>query len=142
MRCVCVDAGIVVKFLTPEVESPLAEGLFKQWKEENVEIIMPSFGLAEVGSVLRQKVMRNELTQNVAEKTFRFALDIPLIAVTLETNHWLRAWELASMFQFRTIYDSVYIALAESRQCEFWTADYTLYQTIKSQISLVRYLGS
>jgi len=138
----CVDASVIVKFITPEEDSLLAESLFKRWKTESVEIIIPSFALAEVGSVLRQKIMRNQLDQDVAEKAFRFALDIPLRSVELERSHWLRAWELSSAFQLRTIYDAVYIALAESRQCEFWTADHILYQNTKSKIPLVRYLRS
>jgi len=99
----CVDASVIVKFITPEEDSLLAESLFKRWKTESVEIIIPSFALAEVGSVLRQKIMRNQLDQDVAEKAFRFALDIPLRSVELERSHWLRAWELSSAFQLRTI---------------------------------------
>jgi len=50
------------------------------------------------------------------------------------------ARNIARSFNQPKIYDSLYAALAELRGCEFWTADKTFYDAVKSTLSFVRYL--
>jgi predicted nucleic acid-binding protein len=139
MSQVCVDAGLLVKFITPEADSSLVEALFTQWENDDVEMIAPSFASAEVDSVLRQKVVRSELTAEIAEKAFRVALQLP-ITFDLAEDCRERAWEIAKTLGFPTVYDSVYLALAEKRACEFWTADKRLYERAKKYWKFARLL--
>ena len=53
-----------------------------------------------------------------------------------------RAWEIASEFQFPTVYDATYLALAELSQCEFWTADEKLFMQVRNKLTYVQWLGN
>ncbi len=141
MTCVCVDAGLVIKLVTAEEDSALAEQLFAQWKAHHTEMIAPAFAAAEVDSVLRQKVVRGELTQPAADAAFQLARRLP-ITFDGDTDYRERAWEIAKQFQFSQAYDAAYLALAEQRGCEFWTADKKLRERVKDteQFDFVRLL--
>lgn len=141
MTFVCVDAGLIVKFVSPEPDSGLVEAQFQQWKSERVELIAPAFAAAEIDSVLRNKVFRKELALVVAEAAFRLALRLP-IAFESTTASRERAWELAKNLELPTVYDAVYLALAEQRGCEFWTADRKLVERASGKLPWVRSLGA
>jgi predicted nucleic acid-binding protein len=51
-----------------------------------------------------------------------------------------RAWEVAAVYGFATVYDATYLALAELRGCEFWTADERLFQRVKDTLTFVKWL--
>jgi len=141
MNQVCVDAGLVIKLLTPEEDSSLAEVLFSQWRDDGTSMIAPAFAPAEVDSVLRKKVLRGYISQKVADEAFRLACQLP-IAIDNDTNYRKRAWEIATRFQLPTVYDAIYLALAEANRCEFWTADQTLYDKVKGELTFVKFLKS
>ena len=44
-----------------------------------------------------------------------------------------RAWEVAVAYSFVTVYDATYLALAELRRCEFWTAPVARIQAARRQ---------
>ena len=136
---VCVDAGLVVKFVSPEPDSPQAEALFQKWKAEKVELIAPGFAMAEMDSVLRHKVVRGELSAEVAEAAFHVARRLPIRFDPAEDCRE-RAWQLAAQLDLSTVYDAIYLALAEQRGCEFWTADGKLYERVRNRLAFVRYL--
>ncbi len=51
-----------------------------------------------------------------------------------------RAREIAERFNQRFVYDATYAALAEIRNCEFWTADKVFYDAVKADLAFVKYL--
>ncbi len=53
----------------------------------------------------------------------------------------LRALEIMERFALPSAYDAHYLALAEVRQCECWTADERLWNTMKKDLSWVRWIG-
>jgi predicted nucleic acid-binding protein len=141
MTRVCVDAGLVIKLVTPEDDSHLVELLFSQWQQDGMEMIAPAFAPVEVDSVLRQKVRRGFLTQDVADKAFNLACQLPILT-DVNPACRRRAWEIAKELDFPTVYDAVYLALAETRGCEFWTADQVLYDKVKGRYDFIRSLKS
>ena len=58
------------------------------------------------------------------------------------STFFLRILELASQFKLPARYDAHYLALAEREQCEFWTADERLYNSVKDQLSWVRFMAA
>ena len=116
---VCVDASLAIKVVVPETGSDKADALFDRWAGEEIQLIAPVFFEVETDSILRQKAsLRRELTADQAQRAFA-----SLRALPIKTKHSAeqreRAWEIASEFQFPTVYDATYLALAELSQCEF-----------------------
>jgi predicted nucleic acid-binding protein len=53
----------------------------------------------------------------------------------------LRALEIMERFALPSAYDAHYLALAETRQCECWTADERLWNTVKKELSWVHWIA-
>lgn len=51
------------------------------------------------------------------------------------------ALALANQFNLSATYDAHYLALAERKGCEYWTADERLWNVVKTQLPWVRWLG-
>ena len=53
----------------------------------------------------------------------------------------VRALQLASQLKQNAAYDAHYLALAESFDCELWTADERFYRATSPSVDNVRWLG-
>lgn len=142
MTEVCVDSSLAIKVVVPEVDSDKADALFNQWAGEETQLIAPVFFEVETDSILRQKVsLRRELTFAQAQRAFASLQGLPI-----NTTHSLkqreRAWEIAREFEFPTVYDATYLALAELRRCASWTADEKLFKQVGSKLTFVQWLGN
>jgi predicted nucleic acid-binding protein len=129
-REVCVDSNLVIKLVTDDKDSELVSLLFETWKKAGIRMIAPAFYSVEVDSTLRRAVVsgskKNRLTDEQAEVAFDAAQSLPIEIIEVEGRRQ-RAWELAKRLGQSVVYDTTYIALAELRRCEFWTADERIY---------------
>ena len=78
-------------------------------------------------------MLRRELTVEQARTCFAAACQVPVELLSLPGQRDL-AWSLAEELDLSHVYDTIYLALAELRGCEFWTADQRL-------VTACRYLG-
>ena len=100
-------------------------------------MVAPSFFLAEVASVIRRKVGRQELTPEDGQE----ALDVlESVEVRLVWDFDLiqRAFHLAGELRQPTIYDTVYLAVAEREQCDLWTSDARFAEAAPTRYPFVR----
>ena len=139
---VCVDASVAIKVVVSEADSDKADALFDQWAREEKQLIAPVFFEVETDSILCQKVaLRRELSTDEAQRAFA-----SLRALPIKTRHSAeqreRAWEIAREFQFPTVYDATYLALAELSHCDFWTADEKLFKQVRDKLTFVQWLGN
>lgn len=138
---VCVDAGLAIKVVVTEPDSASAEALFHEWEERRVRMIAPPFFEAEADSILRKKVvLRGELTLEDADSAFSDLQGLAIHRLSIPGQRE-RAWEIARDFGFPTVYDATYLALAELRRCDFWTADERLFNRVKDRLAFVRLLA-
>ena len=52
-----------------------------------------------------------------------------------------RSLEMAHIFDLGSIYDALYLALAENEGCEVWTADRRLARAVADGFPLLRCVG-
>lgn len=52
-----------------------------------------------------------------------------------------KALETASRFRQTAAYDAHYLALADSLDCELWTADEKFYRSVRQEMGHVRWIG-
>ncbi len=138
---VCVDAGVLIKLVMAEEDSDRADALWEQWKEDGVKVVSPALLLFELTSVLRNKVHRGLLEPEEGKRAFDTVHRLPVQVLAPSDLH-RRAWELATRFNRPAAYDAHYLALAEMMNCEFWTADERLFNTVRDELSWVRWLGA
>ena len=137
----CADASMVAKLILVEADSGRAVQRWETWLNASQTICAPQLLTYEVASVLRLRVWRKLLTRQEAARAFQdfLALDI---AITDPPGLGMRALEIAHQFNRPNAYDSHFLALAETLDCELWTADERLYNAVKGELAWVRWLGA
>ena len=119
---VVIDANIAVKWLVREHDSGIAEALASEWMRDSVRAVAPYVLLAETANTLHQRVKRDLLTIHAAAGLLE-----ALRSTGIEFRHsmalYQRALAIADQLGQGAVYDSVYLALAESLNCDLWTAD-------------------
>lgn len=115
-----LNASLIIKCLTHEPESSKAIAWLESYGSE--EMVAPWFLSAEVVSVLCRKVWRKELTQKEAHEALAL-LDFLHIRLVSDLALVNRALELAIELEQLSVYDTMYLAVAEQENCHMWTAD-------------------
>lgn len=137
---VVVDASLAIKWLVEEDDSDKAHALLQFWVTQDIDRIAPFLMPFEVVNALHRRVLRGELN---VDHCIRMMTQ--LLESQLELHHppsiHVRALQLASQLGQGAVYDSHYLALAESIGCELWTADQRFYRAASPIIGNVRWVG-
>jgi predicted nucleic acid-binding protein len=139
---VVVDSGVLLSEMLPD--EPLnthAIQLLDYWQQNIVELTAPILIRYELVAVLRKVVYQKRINEAQGKRLLAGALAYP-IQYFLEENLLNRAYELATLYNRPTAYDSQYLALAEKLQCEFWTSDERLYNAVQNKLSWINWLGN
>lgn len=134
---VVVDASLAAAWVLPEVQSEAALDLAERWIAEGTTLHAPGLFAAELTNALHRRVRRGE----VSVETARAALEtIAAFDVELREEPGVpaRALALASSHSRPSTYDCYYLALAESLDCEFWTADERFFHAVGPREARVR----
>jgi predicted nucleic acid-binding protein len=143
---VCLDSSVLIKLLTWEEESDAAADLMENIAANELTVVLPSFAWAEIGSVLRQKVFRKEITVEEAEESWRIFIRLRNINYMDSDEVMSAAWRISTEEKLSTLYDASYLAVAETvekqsnRVCEFWTADKRLVNSLRGKKQYVKQL--
>ena len=136
---VVVDTSLAFKWIVVEDDTDLAEALNRHWISQRIRIAAPHLMLAEISNALHRTVIEEDLSVLEAGTLLR-----QLAARPMEFYHAIpfypRALALASELGQGAVYDSVYLALAESLDCELWTADGRFYRAARPTYPNVRLL--
>ena len=125
MTCCVVDASIVVIWFVPEIYSEAAI----RFLTRNDELIAPDLVIAEAGNALWKKVIRAEILPSSAKEIIRNLIISP---VKLYPSDLMLEIALdISIKHRRSLYDSLYLALAVSRRCPMVTADRRFFNSLK-----------
>lgn len=116
----CLDASVVLKLLVLEPCSERA----REWlhSHEGDRLIAPTFMFAEVASVLQRKASTGEVTPLERSEALDI-LDSMNIIPVWDNDLIRRAISLADATKQPTVYDTIYLALAEREQCVYLTSD-------------------
>ncbi len=121
-----VDAGVAAKWFIPEVHSDTALRLF----EGDHSLAVPDLFLAEFGNILWKKIRLGDITRDEGREILKAIKIVPFDIVS-SVPLLDPAFEIAVGLG-RTMYDSVYVALAVLEGCPLVTADRALCRTIKT----------
>jgi predicted nucleic acid-binding protein len=136
---IVIDASVVAKWFFPEVLTDQALLLLERWTSATVNLVAPALMLVEVGNIVWKKQRTHQITLDEGEQAIDDLLGLNL--TTVEDGAFLtRAYQLAQQYD-RTVYDALYLAVAEALGASFITADQRLCNTVGIQLSFVQYLG-
>ncbi len=124
MKAVVVDASVAIKWFVPEIHAAAAARLL----QDNMKLLVPDLIFAEVGSILWKKCRLKELTLDTASAILNDFKRLPFNSYESESLLDV-AWQIATAYQC-TVYDSLYVALAQMERCLLATADRALYNAL------------
>lgn len=126
MKSIIVDASVAIKWFVPEIHASAAVGLLNK----KFKLLAPDLIFAEVGNILWKKWRLKELTRDIAGSILS---DFKKIPFEIHESEALlsTAWHIATTHDC-TVYDSLYVALAEREKGLLVTADRALYKALKN----------
>jgi len=137
---VVVDASVAVKWLLQEDYSDQVMNLTQSWLRQGTRVVAPYLMVAEVSNALFQKARRGQISIDGAINLIESLLSEPVVLEESSDIH-SRALELAYSLGQPATYDSHYLALAESLDCTYWTADQRFYNAASGNYPRVRWIG-
>jgi predicted nucleic acid-binding protein len=135
---VCVDASLVLKWLVPEEGSEEALSLYRVWRKNDIGLVAPGLIDYEVGTALRQKVVRGLLRSEDLYPVFDFYKRLDLMIFHL-TDLVSQAVAAAAALEQPTIYDVSYLLIAKQQGIDFVTADERFFKAAHQLFSQVHY---
>lgn len=126
MSVFVLDASVVIKNYVPEVHSAEA----RRWRGVAAAFHAPTFFDVEIANIVWKKVRRAEITRAQADIVLAQVLALPI------TRHpdgplVAAALDIADRTG-RTVYDSMYVALAIHLGCQAVTADLKLFNALSA----------
>lgn len=140
MRLVCLDASFVLVQLLREDLSVHADALVDSWRSAETQLIAPPLLKIEVPSALRQAIHRGRVSSEDGEDAFHAFLALP-VQIEEPKDLLMQAWVLGRTLDAPRLYDMYYVALAEIKECELWTADRRLVNITTAHLPFVRWVG-
>jgi predicted nucleic acid-binding protein len=139
---VVVDASVAVKWCLPSTREELvaeAEELLASSRRDEVRFLVPDLFWVELANILWKAVRRGEMLAENAPTALAYLRDLDIVtvpsidlvpqALALAVNHG------------RTVYDSLYVALAMQSESELITADERLANAMAARFP-VKWLGA
>ena len=142
MNRLVLDASVAIKWAMPSAREPLTNEslqLLKRYVDAEVEFIVPDVFWAEVGNVLWKGTRQRRWRQADAEAV---AADMRARDFATVSSLILMPEALRIAFAYdRSIYDSLYVALAVQSKTELITADERLANALAAHLP-VKWLGA
>ncbi len=129
---ICVDASLVIR-LVADPSDIKVRALWEQWDTEGRKLAAPTLLFYEVGNALFQYERAGLMSSSSVRAALEAALSLPIELYGGSDLHRL-AVELAEHFSLAAAYDAHYLALAESLEAEFWTADARLVKAVQEDL--------
>jgi predicted nucleic acid-binding protein len=141
MTTFVLDVSVAAKWLLPATNEDLvleALDLLRRYVREEIRFVVPDIFWAEFGNVASKAVRVGRWTAAEAQSAIHDLADRKFQTVSSK-DLLLDAFAIANKFN-RSVYESLYVALALVTRCEMITADEKLANAVSSRLP-VKWLG-
>jgi predicted nucleic acid-binding protein len=125
-----VDAGIVIKLITPHAHRQVYIDLVDQWQQAGYRLCAPSLWAYEVASTFAKMVHFGHLSVSAGKDGLRLAYQLGVELLPPDEEQALQAFAWAERLQRAAAYDGFYLALAKTLGAEMWTVDRRLANAV------------
>jgi predicted nucleic acid-binding protein len=142
MRAWVLDASVAAKWFLPRHSESLADEAFvllRRYGDGQVQFLVPDLFWAELANILWKAVRQGRWTQSAA-KAALMAMTNRNLPTTPSLVLLEEAFGIATAFE-RSVYDSLYLALAIRSRAQLVTADERLANALAAHLP-VKWLGS
>jgi predicted nucleic acid-binding protein len=134
-----IDASTAAQWqLSEEPEAERARHMLRDYAAEKVAFVAPTIWHYEVANIVNKAVGTRRLTEEEGYMAFQAlqALDIEFVPFPAPDE----AYRLARTYR-RSVYDSLYLAVAQSKQIDLWTGDRRLYNAVRQSLTFIKWIG-
>src|SRR5918992_4303083 len=139
-----VDASVALKWVLFEEYTDQARALYEAALQARRPFLVPPHFFSEVTSALYQRTCSREPARHLTEDEAHEAL-IRFSRFQVQTaapeNLYERAFLFAREHRLASLYDSIYVVLAEMMDGTLWTADQRLFTSASPMAPWVRWIG-
>ncbi len=121
-----IDSSSLIKFFSKE------EGWEKVAQIISEGVITLDLSIKEVANALWKKVIIGEMKEDIAIKILSDLLKREAMIIVNQDEYLIEAFKIANRNKI-TIYDSLFIALAKSKNLELVTSDIKQYEIAKNE---------
>lgn len=142
MKTLVIDASVAAKWFLPSAHEPLSSealDLLNQYGAGTLRFLVPDLFWAEIGNIFWKAARLQRWTNKDAEDALRVIRHrhIPTVSTAVLIED---ALSLGIVFD-RTVYDSLYVALALTSKTHLVTADERLANALAAHLP-VKWLGA
>jgi predicted nucleic acid-binding protein len=134
-----VDASLAFKLILPGHQQAASQDLVTEWKHAGYGLWAPTLWVYEITSALCKVVHFGALTPDQGQRALILAQKLDVRPVPPDDTQVRKAFDWTMRLKCAAAYDSFYLALAETMECELWTADKRLRNAVDEP--WVRWLG-
>lgn len=137
---IVLDSNVVMHWLlhNPDYHA-CAQRLIEDCLVDDVALFAPPTFHAEADSIIRIAVHLNRLSVQDGQALYA-QLDALAITTVMNVAIRRRARAIARQLDQPRVYDATYAALAEARDCDFWTGDKRFYNVAHHDFPFVRFI--
>ena len=125
-----VDASVAIKWYLPEALAEQADRFLEEAATAGARLLAPDLIVAELGNILWKKHRLKEISPPEARQILTQIRDLFPIQLYSSIPLLESAWEVARIYE-RSVYDALYVALAEQCDAVFVTADEKLVNVFR-----------
>jgi len=126
------DANIILALAIPLPYSSAALSKIQQWQQQKVSLIVPNLWSYEIVSSLRKAIVIGKLSPEQATTALESILRMGIEEIAPTPSLHRLALEWSIRLNQTVAYDAAYLALAQSQEANFWTADRRLADAAKN----------
>ncbi|OQY45296.1 MAG: hypothetical protein B6242_10800 [Anaerolineaceae bacterium 4572_78] len=127
-----IDASLILKTVLPNEHQNKCQQLMTAWQKANYQFFAPTLWLYEIISAITKAIHFDMLTVEEGQHALTLVQKLNIQLILPDDNLTQSAFEWTLRLKRAVAYDSFYLALAESLQVEFWTADKRLYNSVNN----------
>ncbi len=142
MSLVVVDASVAAKWFLPESGEPLADravALLNKYDKKEVQLVVPDLFYVEIASAIWKAVRIGRIPGVFGDQALGLLTQREFVTVP-SLKLLDKAFQIATAFE-RTVYDSLYVALAVHSNAQLITADERLANSLAAHFP-VKWLGA
>ena len=134
---VVIDASVALKWVIAEELSNGAHSFLEDCRRFRHRIVAPPHLHSEVANALHQRFRRKDLSEDETDEALAnfSALGIQIIA---PPDLYQKALTIARGHQLPSIYDALYVSLADTLKVDLWTDDQRLLKALRTALPWVR----
>jgi predicted nucleic acid-binding protein len=143
-HAVVVDASVALKWVLFEEFNNQARALYEDALHAHRPLLVPPHCFSEVTSALYQRTRSREPARHLSEDEAHEALTRFSrfhVQTAAPENLYERAFVFARDHRLPSLYDSIYVVLAQLMDVVLWTADQRLFSTASPVAPWVRWIG-